>query len=380
MTKRQRKAEEQAKKDVLYAKLLSSARGRESVAYRRSVERATAKIYREGDPYRTLNPILICAAVLIGTWLGLWQVAGDSAKYSENLRHVLSLTAWTAVDTAGFSAFIVPALNRQFGKPLIVGLSVWLAARGLHFLIEGSVSDANTWYIAATIVVVALRHRAPTWFELWVTRLAESDSHPLDRAGLEMLEFASVLHEERKSWPDDSRCRSWCRAHRKLRRRVSKYFSLTTRATTRDLRAEFRDQGRRLAVVLSENEVRLVAAGSVHDVQGVIDSLVDASAALLRNDRAHLLRDAPPPTPQAKRIKEIFTQRIIPGVLLIAAAFSISRAPGLADYDTHPVQLALAAAGILQIITTNKDVAGRINENFGKAVWKEPNSDSGDDS
>jgi hypothetical protein len=207
----------------------------------------------------------------------------------------------------------------------------------------------------------------------WGSRfLAGRTCKPLDVLALRTLRCAAYIHTTRKEWTSSRRSRIWCKHLEVLARQADATFSLPARTPRGNhLRPSLQADARRLAAVIRDHQRILVTAKGVEDVDRAVNSLINGSEAMLKGNRAALLLRAEPDLPRFDRFKALLS-RWVPGVILLTIGTLLPRAPISIDgVILKNMQWVLILAGIVSLVSSNKEVTSRINDTFTRGVtWK----------
>lgn len=284
----------------------------------------------------------------------------------------------------------------------VLGLQAWMNGRIVSFLggvvAAGAVYAATSenaqrafrqpafevalvepwlWIIAAVALLwlaIDWRFRlSDRWLDKWAGRfLAGRALRPLDALALRTLRCAAYIASTRKEWTSAPRCRAWCKRLEALAVQAETAFALPARTPNRSsLRGSFRADARRLAALIRDHQRVLITAKGPEDVEDVVRSLARGAEAMLIGDRKSLLLHAKPDAPRFERFK-LFLGRLVPGALLVALGSLLPQMPiSIEPTIIKNIQWVLILAGIVTLVSSNKDVTARINDTFTRGVtWK----------
>jgi hypothetical protein len=213
------------------------------------------------------------------------------------------------------------------------------------------------------------------WPIAWLKRRAVSASraqemcHAYDTLSLAALKLITTLQKERGRWRRDGTAKRWVTELEKLAEIASYSLACPNRSVAGDRDAEIalRAESRRVAAVFRSHKVDIARAGSISDIDAVIESLTHGLEAILSGNRESLLSRAPdaPPDPYMT-----ISRRIAPGATLIAFGITLPLIPAIAAAPQAESYLrwTLIIAGAVMLTSTNSEVAARVNEALGKSM------------
>ncbi|MFJ6011403.1 hypothetical protein [Streptomyces sp. NPDC092952] len=206
------------------------------------------------------------------------------------------------------------------------------------------------------------------WFYRKWRRSVRVEAHAYDVLAIAVLHVADRIYEERNLWRRGAKVRQWCGSLENLAVEAARYLALRERIDPADagLRSELRDEALRVGESIRLHKRALVTAVSAEDVERVVASLVNGIDALVREDRAALLANAPGLPSRASRLRAAGA-RVLPGVVLIGIAWALPLIPGISHTAESSARLMLLVLGVTSILSS-PDAAGHVRDVLGKAL------------
>ncbi|NEC21839.1 hypothetical protein [Streptomyces parvus] len=206
------------------------------------------------------------------------------------------------------------------------------------------------------------------WFYRKWRRSVRAQAHAYDVLAVAVLHVADRIHEERHLWRRDAKVRRWCESLESLAVEAARCLTLRERVDPADtgLRSELRDEALRVAEAIRLHKRALVTAVSAEDVERVVAALINGLDALVREDRAALLANAPDVPSRASRLRAAGA-RLLPGVVLIGVAWALPLIPGIPPTAESSARWMLLVVGVTSILSS-PDAAGHVRDVLGKAL------------
>jgi hypothetical protein len=198
---------------------------------------------------------------------------------------------------------------------------------------------------------------------------AQAMCHAHDTLALATLKFITTLQKERGRWRQDGAAKKWVNELEKLAEIASYALACPNRSIPgdRDATLTLREESRRIAAVFRFHKVDIARAGSIGDIDAVIESLTCGLESILSGDREALLSHAPAASPDPYMT---IGRRVAPGATLIAFGIALPLIPAISDVPQAGTYLrwTLIVAGAVMLTSTNSEVAARVNEALGKSM------------
>ncbi len=360
---------------------------------RKKVRAAAVRVHYSSSAAKERVTLIVSAgsvalslAAIFG--IGFLQSGAEVSSLREFADWILSQSSTitlAALVILGLRAWMNGSLMTLFGGVVVAGI-MFLFINGDQISdFEGSSSDSPdaapfslTLFLSFTVPIALPLLTAILVDELfdWASGrfFSRRRAKPLDVIALMTINYARELQKTRDRWVDSSQSRKWCRSLTALANKAEIDFSLRRRTRNKQLRNSLNEDGRRLAAVFHAHRALLVTANSEEDVDRVVQSLINGAEGMLDGDRDRLLEYAPEEITRSQRFREFVARRLVPGVLIISFGLLLVKVPAVPQSAAEPLMYVLMLAGVMQIITGNKEVSNRINEAFGKAVWKSTES------
>lgn len=301
-------------------------------------------------------------------------VAGVGA--SDRVANLIAGLVIGCIANAVISRRLLPAIAFSWEHRMIGALSLpalSLAAQQIPYSLV--IAHGKWWYIcngyfglSAFLVIVLIIDFA---LEAPLRWLSESGrTRPYDRLVVLTVSAAAHVHELTRGRLVPQHSRRLCRMLEQLARAAEYDLTLPRRAPLR-IRRTLRGEALRVAAVYRAHHRPLVLARNAHDADAVVASLLTAVDALIREDRAALLANAPDevtPRNLARRI----AARTLPGSALILSGVFLPFVPAVAQQEAVASSLrwTLVVAGVLTLVA-GSDVASRVTGPLDKALpWK----------
>ncbi|UXX94158.1 hypothetical protein N7U49_22490 [Streptomyces sp. AD2-2] len=278
--------------------------------------------------------------------------------------------------TAGLLTFCAVAtwrslLHRLLIARLVAPLTAVIAAyawwAAYSFKSEPSISPA----IARFSVLVLMFGSFPSivWFyRKWRISVREQ-AHAYDALAISGVRVVDTIYGERHLIHQGRRVRQWCELLENFAVEVAVGLALRDRVDPVDtgLRHHLRDEALRVAEAVRSHKKVLVTANCVEDVERVVDSLVSGIDALVREDRAALLVNAPDLPSRTSRLRTMVA-RLLPGVVVIGVSFALPLIPGIPPAVESSAHWMLVLVGASLILSSSPEAAGAVRDVLGKAL------------
>ncbi|MEV5943420.1 hypothetical protein [Streptomyces sp. NPDC051994] len=209
------------------------------------------------------------------------------------------------------------------------------------------------------------------WFYRRWRRAAREQAHAYDALAIAAVHVVDAIHGERLLWRHSRKVRRWCEKLENLAVEATACLALKERVDPLDtgLRRELRDEALRVAEAIRLHKRALVTASCVEDVERVIESLIYGIDALVCDDRAALLVNAPDLPSRTSRLRAMVT-RLIPGAVLIGIAAALPLIPGIPPTAETSARWVLLLVGASSILSSSPDTAGHVRDVLGKLLLR----------
>lgn len=210
---------------------------------------------------------------------------------------------------------------------------------------------------------------ATIWLYRKWRRSARQQSHAYDALAMTVIHVVDVIHGERHRWHHGKHVRRWCELLENFAVEVTIYLSLKDRVDPADtgLRRQLREEAMRVAEAIRSHKRVLVTASCIEDVERVTNSLVCGIDALVREDQAALLANAPDLPSRVNRLRAMIA-RILPGAVVIGIAVVLPLVPGIPPAAENSARWMLALVRISMILSSSPEAVGTVRDVLGKAL------------
>ena len=309
--------------------------------------------------------LFIYSPLAFTVWLPL---AGVIIFGSTRLISVGTALTFTAGTVGVWRTLLHRVLLARLAVPLMASVTVyaWWVAYSIKPEMAG-LSPTLAKFSALILVMGSLP--GVFWFCRRWRRSVRTEAHAYDVVVVSALHAIDRIHRSRHLWWRSAQVRRWCESLEGLAVEASRYLALRERIDPADvgLRRELREEALRVAEAIRLHKRALVTAACVGDVDRVVVSLIHALDALVREDRAALLANAPDLPTRATRLRAMVA-RLLPGIVLIGVALALPLIPGIPPAAENSARVMLLVLGASAILSSGPEVAGHLRDVLGRAL------------
>ncbi|MFD6530653.1 hypothetical protein [Streptomyces sp. NPDC060184] len=207
------------------------------------------------------------------------------------------------------------------------------------------------------------------WFYRKWRNSVREQAHAYDALAILGVRVADRIHGERHLWHQSGRVRRWCELLENFAVAAAVGLALRDRVDPVDtgLRRQLRDEASRVAEAVRSHKSVLVTANCVEDVERVVESLVSGIDALVREDRAALLVNAPDLPSRTSRLRTM-APRLLPGAVVIGLSFALPLVPGIPPAVESSARWMCVLVGASMILSASPEAQGAVRDVLGKAL------------
>ncbi|MFJ5029505.1 hypothetical protein ACIQB5_15575 [Streptomyces sp. NPDC088560] len=265
------------------------------------------------------------------------------------------------------------ALFRTLGARVFFLLPAGLGAYFWVMMVRASSNSGHKSVIALVGMVILVFVSIPVLFYLSrkYARSARVRCHPHDFLLISAVLAAGVVGRGRDKWRSTLFVRNAHGALEALAVRAHLSLALKGRVDVLDfgLRRELRLEAQRVAASIRSLKSTISTASGPESVDRVLESLINGIEAIAKIDRQALLDGAPPLPSGVSRLRAA-AARILPGAVLVGAAFLVPLIPAIAanGHVASTVRWTLLVTGVTWIVSASSEATGRVGDVLGKVL------------
>ncbi|MEU6274705.1 hypothetical protein ABZ871_20175 [Streptomyces populi] len=291
-------------------------------------------------------------------------------------KDLAAIGALSGVCSTGLTILVSSRLNGRYRRSRL--LRIYLQASFLLYffsvLAHSALKQSWTGVTAAAAAFPMALFIAVFTYSIFVAVLVRrrlgTTGNIYGRAARSTLETAAYIARNKTRWDSSRVSRKAVAAIEDLARAYQDTLALRSRIGLwhADVFSQTATEALRIAHLVRGHKKLIVCASAETDFQRVAESLTGGLTALLENDRATLLANAPEAT--RKENLKILIKHLMPVVLFTSAAIVLPMIPPISNQEkiAESVRLTLIVAAVLSLVAPRNDSSARILDIVGKAM------------